>query len=184
VSFADPQGAVSDTTIPGLAGDTVVGVGTGGGYVAAGTDRGKVFGWRPGGEVTQLGTMDGAVISLAAFDGNVLALDDTRHARLFSKDGKSFSVSDASLPFGAAMSEDYAVWPQITGTLDVGVMPEGRRYRDLDLYVLSLNTGKVYSLETGTGQQGFPALSGRRLVWQDASGGGDDIRTIELPEGL
>jgi hypothetical protein len=32
------------------------------------------------------------------------------------------------------------------------------------------------------GQQGFPALSGDRLVWQETGLGGDDIFTVKLPE--
>ena len=34
------------------------------------------------------------------------------------------------------------------------------------------------------GQQGFPSLSGNRLVWQDAAFGGDDVLTTELPDDL
>ena len=49
---------------------------------------------------------------------------------------------------------------------------------------MSLNTGRIYDVLPGVGQQGFPALSGNRLVWQDAVFGGDDIFTAELPPGL
>ena len=55
---------------------------------------------------------------------------------------------------------------------------------DTDLYLYSLKTGTIYNLLDERGQQAFPAVSGDRLVWQDAVFGGDDIMTAELPPGL
>jgi hypothetical protein len=86
---------------------------------------------------------------------------------------------------GAAISDEYAVWPQGLGVVSGGVLgSHPAKSQDTDLYVLSLKTGKIFSLLQEPGQQGFPAISGRRLVWQDSALGGDDIRTIELPTGL
>ena len=183
VSFLDAGGSVTPATLPGLAGDTITSVATGGGHVAAATEGGKVFSWRPGGQPRQVGTMGSDVLSLAAYAGNVLAISSDFRARLFAASGQQFDVSDSAMFFlGAAVSADYAVWANATGMLDSGVAPD--TYNETDLFVLSLKTGKVYNLIPADGQQGFPALSGRRLVWQDAGAGSDDIRTFELPAGL
>ncbi len=53
----------------------------------------------------------------------------------------------------------------------------GGRMVDTDLYLYSFKTGNIYSLLEERGQQGFPAISGNRLVWQDGVFGGDDIMT-------
>jgi hypothetical protein len=184
VSFVAPEGTLVRATVPGLAGDKILAMGTGGGYVAIGTSTGKVFSWHPGsGEPVQVGTMPAAVTAMGAYGGNVLAIADSREARLFGTDGTALAVSKAAVYFGAAMSADYAVWTEATGELSTGVRPGGGAL-DTDLYVMSLATGKIYNLLSASGQQGFPSLSGRRLVWQDAVLGGDDIRTFELPAGL
>ena len=47
----------------GCGGDTITGLGTGAGVVGIGTDGGKVLVWQPGGQATQVGQLDGAVIS-------------------------------------------------------------------------------------------------------------------------
>jgi hypothetical protein len=44
--------------------------------------------------------------------------------------------------------------------------------------------GAVDSIVSERGQQGFPALSGPRLVWQDAGRGNDDISSALPPAGL
>jgi hypothetical protein len=184
LTFADPTGALTVTALPVTGGDTVSGVGTGGGHVAIGTEAGKVFGWRPGTEPVQLGTMSGAVITLASYAGNVLAIDDAGRARLFRDDGQAYTVSSNATLFGAAVSADYAVWAEARGPITAGVLPEGRGFPETDLFVLSLATGRIYDLLATDAQQGFPALSGRRVVWQDAALGGNDIMTAVLPEGL
>jgi hypothetical protein len=183
IAFADPTGAVTTTELPGLQGDTVSGMGTGGGYVAAGTDSGKVFSWQPGSAPVQVGSMTGAVLTLAAYGGNVLAIDTTLHAQLFTADGRVVTLSNRATPYGAAMNGDYAVWAELTGDISTGVLPGGGA-PDTDLYLASLKTGQTYEQVVGRGQQGFPALSGQRLVWQDAANGGNDIFTALLPEGL
>jgi Zn-dependent metalloprotease len=193
LSFVDPSGTVTTAQVPGLAGDTVISVGTGGGTVAAGTDGGKVFMWHPGGEVRQVATVTGAAATVAPYGDDVLAMgcsDTTRRyvaqctAKLFGSDGGAFTVSTNATPFGAAMSGDYVVWPEATGSLQAGVAGGASNYPETDLYVLSLETKKVYDLVPGGGQQGFPSISGHRLVWQDAAFGGDDIVTTVLPDGL
>ena len=55
---------------------------------------------------------------------------------------------------------------------------------DTDLYLYSFKTGKIYSPLEERGQQGFPSISGNRLVWQDGVFGGDDIMEVRLPSGL
>jgi Zn-dependent metalloprotease len=194
LSFVDAAGAVSTTDITGLNRDPVISVGTGGGSVAAGTKGGKVLLWKPGGAVTEVGTMSGAVASVAPYGDNLLAISciqeepgrsvPTCDAKLFTADGRSYEVSDSATVLGAAMSEEYAVWPEEVGKASAGVAPGGTIYPDTDLYLLSLKTGRIYDLLEEPGQQGFPSLSGNRLVWQDATFGGDDILTAELPPGL
>ena len=74
---------------------------------------------------------------------------------------------------------------EATRQIKSGVVPGGvSPYPDTDLFLLSLVTGKIYNLYDVPAQQGFPSLSGRRLVWQDASFGGDDVFTAALPGGL
>jgi Zn-dependent metalloprotease len=192
VSFVDPAGTVSNAKVP-LGGDTLVSVGTGGGTVAVGTQAGKVYRWQPGGAVTQIGTVPGTVISVAAHGGNVLAIGCTKQekalpicaAKLFAEDGRQYDVSSKATVLGSAMSADYAVWTEATGQAQGGVVPGGiSTYPETDLYVLSLRSGKIYNPFSASGQQGFPSISGRRLVWQDSVFGGDDIVTAVLPEGL
>jgi hypothetical protein len=57
-------------------------------------------------------------------------------------------------------------------------------FPDTELYLLSLGTGKIYNLFATPGQQGFPSISGRQLVWQDSILGGDDVFTAAVPGGL
>ena len=57
-------------------------------------------------------------------------------------------------------------------------------YPDTDLFLLSLGSGKIYDLHQVPAQQGFPSVSGRQLVWQDATYGGDDVFTAAIPGGL
>jgi hypothetical protein len=182
LSFLAPAGALTRASLPGLAGDAVTGIGTGGGWVAAGTAAGKVFAWQPGSAPTQVGTMPDRVLTLAAYDGNVLAIDAGFRAHLFTKDGRTMVVSKSAAPFGAAMSADYAVWTEAKEIIATGA-GAGIGYVETDLHLVSLGSGKIYSPVPAPGQQGFPALSGRRLVWQDAVLGGDDVFTTELPPG-
>ncbi|MDX6374433.1 MAG: hypothetical protein QOD98_3421 [Nocardioidaceae bacterium] len=184
VFFADANGQISQARVTGLKGDTLTGLGTGAGVVGIGTDGGKVFAWQPGGQVTQVGQLDGAVISVAAYAGNLVAVDDSGHTELFSSDGQSFQLSGNASPFGVTMNDNYVVWAEQKGALTAGVAGGASPFPETDLYLASLATGKIYDLVPEGGQQGFPSLSGNRLVWQDAAFGGDDVLTAEIPDGL
>jgi len=154
--------------------------------VAVGTTQGRILTWTPGsGGFKQVGTVASRVFDIATYGGNVLAVDSGHRTTWVRADGQQVSVTRNALPFGAAMSDEYAVWSEATGALQSDVVPDNSSsYSDTDLYVLSLATGKIYDVTTVEGQQGFPSISGRRLVWQDAAFGGDDIFTQVLPAGL
>ena len=184
VFFADTNGQVSQARVTGLSGDTLTGLGTGAGVVGIGTDGGQVLVWQPGGQVTQVGQLDGAVISVAAYGDSLVAVDDGGQAELFTADGQSFQLSGSAAPFGVTMTDKYVVWAEQTGALTAGVAGGASPFPDTDLYLASLATGKIYDLVPEGGQQGFPSLSGNRLVWQDAAFGGDDVLTAEVPDGL
>jgi hypothetical protein len=184
VSYVDPAGQVTTTEVPGLSGDTITGLGAGAGVVGIGTDGGQVLAWKPGSTPTPVGRLDGAVLSMAAANGNVVAVDDGGVAALFTADGQTFQLSGSAAPFGVAMNDRYVVWAENRGPIEAGVAGGVSRYPDTDLYLASLATGKVYNLVPGGGQQGFPSLSGNRLVWQDAAFGGDDVLTAEIPGDL
>jgi beta propeller repeat protein len=114
----------------------------------------------------------------------VLGVDDAGHATAFVPGGV-VELSDTAIPFGAAVNADYVVWTNAIGELGGGVArTEGASYPDTDLYLWSPGTGTVYDLLTERGQQGFPAVSGDRIVWQDSVFGGDDIFTATIPAGL
>ena len=184
VSYVDASGQVTKTQVTGLRGDTLTGLGTGAGVVGIGTDGGKVLVWQPGGQVAQVGQLDGAVISVSAYAGNLVAVDDGGHIELFTSDGQSFQLSGGASPFGVTMNDKYVVWAEETGALTAGVAGGDSPFPETDLYLASLATGKIYNLVPEGGQQGFPSLSGNRLVWQDAAFGGDDVLTAEIPDGL
>ena len=121
VAFADPAGQIATARVKGLKGDSITGLGTGGGSVAIGTDGGRVFSWQPGGEPTEVGRLDGAVICAAAYGGNVVALDDLGVTMLFTADGQAFQLSSAASPFGVTMNDRYVVWAESKGPLEAGV---------------------------------------------------------------
>jgi len=185
VKFADPAGQVSETEVTGLKGDLISTVSTGGGAVAVGTQQGKVLLWNPGqGGFRQVGQVGGMVLTLATYGGNVFVTDETQRSTLINAAGQVFDVTDHAIPFGAAMSDEYVVFVEATGPLAAGVAGGQSPFPDTDLYLLSLTSGKIYNLLETPGQQGFPSLSGRQLVWQDSVLGGDDIFTTALPGGL
>jgi hypothetical protein len=82
------------------------------------------------------------------------------------------------------MDSTYIVWAEKKGALTAGVAGGNSPFPETDLYLASLATGKIYDLVPEGGQQGFPSMSGDRLVWQDAAFGGDDVLTAEIPGGL
>ena len=184
--FVDPDGTVTELDLQEAGISSVTAVATGDGKVAIGTDSGRVYLWNPGnGKVSAVGETEGAVFSIATAGGRVLALDDEQFAVLFDGAGGSLQLADRAVPYGAALNGDYAVWPQSVGSLGGGVADNlGGGSVDTDLYLYSLKTGVIYDLLDERGQQAFPAISGDRLVWQDAVFGGDDIMTATLPPGL
>ena len=185
VKYVDRDGTVTPADVPGLQGDTVTAIGTGGGDVAVGTDQGKVFRWTPGsGGFTQVGQIDAAVISIATYGANVFTTDDAFRSTLFTSDGQVLAVSQKATPLGATMSSEYVVWAEATGAAEAGVAGGRSPYPETDLFLLSLSTGKIYNLHPAPAQQGFPSISGRQLVWQDATYGGNDVFTATVPGGL
>jgi hypothetical protein len=187
VKYVDSTGALFQTDLAGLLnGDTLTTIAAGGGAVALGSDQGKVFAWNPGsGDARQVGQLSGAILSAATYGGPVFAIDDTHRSVLFTADGQTLEVSGSATPFGAAMSGEYVVWAEATARIETPVVPGGTApYPETDLYLLSLGTGKIYDLHPAPAQQGFPSISGRQLVWQDATYGGDDVFTAVVPGGL
>ena len=186
VKYVDAGGTVTATGVSGLGGDTITTVAAGGGTVVVGTEQGKVFAWTPGrGEARQVGQLPDAILSAAAYAGSVFVIDERHRSVLITADGQTLDVTDNAAPFGAAMSSSYVVWAEATSPIRSEVVPGGTSpYPDTDLYLLSVSTGKIYDLHDVPAQQGFPSISGDRLVWQDATYGGDDVFTARLPGGL
>jgi Zn-dependent metalloprotease len=184
--FVSPAGEVTELDLAEAGISSVTAVGTGDGQVAIGTDAGRVYLWDPAdGSVAEVGSTPGAVFSIATGGGRVLALDSTQVAVLLDGEGGSTQLSESAVPYGAALNGDYAVWPDSVGALGGGIAEDdGGGSADTDLHLYSLETGTIYNLLRERGQQAFPAISGDRLVWQDAVYGGDDIMTAELPPGL
>ncbi|WP_395690867.1 M4 family metallopeptidase [Nocardioides sp.] len=184
VSYVDTRGRVTSTRLR-LGNDLVTAVGTGDGVVAVGTGNGSLLVGRPGGRFRQLDTMADTVMSVAASGGRVVAADLQGNAVLYPSSGSPATLSTRAMPFGVAMNDHYAVWPEVVGLLGGGAAKAAQaQAQDTDLYLVSFDTGKIYDLVDTRGQQGFPALSGNRLVWQDAVYGGDDILTATIPSGL
>lgn len=184
VSFVDPSGQVTTEDLPDLGGDNVTALGTGQGVVGLGTENGRVLRWEPGAGFEQLGQVSGTVFSVAAYGGRVLAVDDAGGATLFDSSGGTLQLSDAAGRFGAAINGDYAVWSESVGSLGGGVAEQIGGAVDTDLYLFSFETGTIYNLLDQTGQQGYPAISGDRIAWQDTVFGGNDVMTALLPSGL
>lgn len=185
VSYVDAGGSLSTAAYPGDDGDTVTSMGAGGGSVGIGTEQGKVYLWKPGSDPVQVGRLPGAVLSVAAYGDRVIAVSDANVASAFDASGTETKLSESAYPYGAAMGKEYAVWPEIVGSLGGAIAEsEGIQFPDTDLYLWSTTTGDVYNLLDERGQQGYPALSGNRLVWQDGVLGGDDVFTATIPSGL
>jgi Zn-dependent metalloprotease len=180
VAFVDPTGLVTRAALP--TGAPVTALSTDAGVVVYGNIDGEVYSWTPGSEPALLGTAAAQVTSVATNGGRVLVLDKTNAATVFGSSG-AIQVSSKAAPFGAAMNEDYAIWGEAVGELPEKVA-EGLSLPDTNLYLYSFETGTIYDVVSSSGQQGFPALSGNRVVWQDAVYGGNDIFTATLPSGL
>ena len=115
MKYVDPTGAMFETEVTGLQGDTITSISAGGGTVALGTDQGRVLVWNPGsGAARQVGQLQGAILSAATYGGPVFAIDDSHRSVLFTADGETLEVSRNATPFGAAMSGEYVVSSEAT----------------------------------------------------------------------
>ena len=181
--YVTPDGAITRTSLRPLRGAQVHAVGVGGGTVAVGAEDANLFRWVPGsGKLQPVGNMTTNVVSVAAFGDDLVAVDAAGVVATFDSEGFA-QLSDSALPYGVAINGEYAVWSEALGPLP-GRANEGGYYPDADLYGYSLSTGTTFSVMEVPGQQAAPALSGNRLVWQDAVLGGDDVFTATLPSGL
>lgn len=170
-------------------------IGSGGGRVAVASVQGAIVVWEPGSQPRLLTRLDQPIFSLAVHGDRILAVtgvhDDVGFLELGQallldiESGEVTLLSDNAVGFGAAISADYAVWAENTGELQGGVAQElGGEFPDSDLRMLRLATGRIYHVLARQGQQGFPALAGNRLVWQEGANGGDDVYTGIIPSGL
>jgi Zn-dependent metalloprotease len=189
VAFADPSGTVTKAGLGSLASETFVSIGTAGRVVVLGADDGRVVVWKVGSKPAAVGRLSGAVLAVATNGRKLLAVYLTAFpqgtATVMDISGANpVVVSQNVSAFGAAMSADYAVWSEVVGALEGGVARTAGVWPDTDIYVYGLTSGKTYSLGSDRGQQGYPSISGFRLVWQDAGNGGDDVRSTVLPAGL
>ena len=75
--------------------------------------------------------------------------------------------------------------PAATPLFEMAVVHQRLDFSDVaTLHHMLLRNGQIYDLLPLPGQQGYPALSGDRLVWQDSIHGDDDVFTATLPDGL
>jgi hypothetical protein len=194
--FLAPDGSVTSTAIPqGLfgPGESFASMGTGGGRIALGGDRGTVIIWKPGNEPRALPQrLPDAVIHVAV-DADVVAavvsevpLATLRTEIYVSTAGEQpRRVSQAALPFGVAVRGDYVVWPQTLPTeVIAGRVNKEGRYLENDLHLYSVKSKRTFRLLRQPGDQAYPAMSGNRLVWQDAILAGNNIFTANVPDGL
>lgn len=194
--FLGPDGRLTRATLPSGIG-TVLSVGTGGGTVALGTDSGLVVVWTPssGGppEVARLSFDAIVAVDVHGANGAAVVADLSNPMAqiaplelvLFdAARGDVASLSGGASFFGLTVSNDYAVWAEQVGILGGAVAETFGSLPDTNLHLYSFASGNTYQVLDQRGQQGFPAVSGYRLVWQDAVNGGDDVYTAVLPAGL
>jgi Zn-dependent metalloprotease len=201
INFVDASGKTTSVQLPQRAqGAYFAAIGTGGGTVAATFEAQGGVGlveWKVGNEPVVVETGQpiapmqvdayGDKVAMFAFDteGNyTIRLEDFGG-------GQPTVVSTRGTFFGLTMTKDYVVWVENAGALagPIGVELDASRgaknqYANTDLNLYSFGTGTSYSLVGRPGQQGYPDLSGNRLVWQDAGVAGDDVFTTEVPAGL
>jgi hypothetical protein len=194
VYFADLKGKITKVRVEDLQeapnrkakDEAITAVSTGNGTVGVGTSYGRILLWKPGASIVEVGKTNARVLVTATHGSRVMAIDADRRAELFEQHGKKpILLSDVATPYGATMDATYTVWVDEGAYLGGGVAEsEQVILNDTDLALYSSRTGKKYELLKQKGQQGFPALSGRTLVWQDTSQGGDDIRSGLIPSNL
>jgi Zn-dependent metalloprotease len=194
--FLAPDGTVTSAAIPAsLAGpdEGISTVATGGGMVALGGTRGTVILWEPGSAPRALPQRLPDYVIELALDGDVVAAAVLELPRVSSRaeiyviagEEQPRRVSEAAVPFGIAVEGQYVVWPEV---LDTEVIPgrvnEADGYLENDLHLHSVATKRTFRLLRQPGDQGYPAMSGNRLVWQDAILAGNNIFTANVPDGL
>ena len=193
IYFADSTGKVANVRIQDLQepnkrkAEAITAVSTGKGTVGIGTSYGRILLWKPGSAVREVGRTDARVLVTATRGSRVMAIDTEKTAQLFERNrtNKPILLSEKATPYGATMDGRYCVWIDEGPYLGGGVAEsEQVIYHDTSLTLYSSRTGKKYELLRQKGQQGFPALSGNTLVWQDTSQGGDDIRSGKIPGNL
>ena len=186
-STSTATGNVTQADVPGLRGDSVDSIATGGGSVAIGTDEGLVFRWTPAAAASrQLGQVE-----RRRAQHRDLRRHRVRHRRppRLGAVHRRRPDSGCQRP-GRAVRRDHvrastSCGPRPSTRIQTPARPGGTApYPETDLYLLSLATGKIYDLHPAPAQQGFPSISGRQLVWQDATFGGDDVFTAAVPGGL
>ncbi len=193
--FIAPDGAVTAAELP-HGNEEWISIGTGGGFVAAGSKQGTIVVWEVGSSPIVAAQGGSPVFAVDAFGPRAIATSDCRiendiptcNAYLLQGPGDTTVLSEAVAPFGATISAEHAVWTSVPGALG-GAVAEAERhaglvFSDSDLHMFSFATGVTYEIVARRGQQGFPELSGSRLVWQDTALGGDDIFTGLIPAGL
>jgi Zn-dependent metalloprotease len=189
VWFVDASGVVTTASLGGLSGEPFASIGTGGRTVVLGSGRGAVVVWTVGSAPRVLGRVDGPAVAVAVA-GDAVVVSSLPNFDLLATvwlfdltdpSGTSTVLSTTATPFGLAASGDLVVWPEGVGDLSGGVAQLlSVAPPDSDLFLYDLGTGIVRDLTPERGQQGYPALDGTHLAWQDASRGGDDIRGMDL----
>ena len=186
VGFVDAAGKVVRTRLPKLGGQQVTALGAGGGSIAFGTNGGQLWTARPGGKFAKFGSMGELVVSVDIYGDLVAAVDRGGEAAAAdTASGAVYKLSDGAAPLGVTVSASYVVWADRVGTLGGGVArSEGISAGDTDLMVFSPASGSTFPVRASRGQQGYPDLSGNRLVWQESGYGGDDVFSANLKPGL
>ena len=134
----------------------------------------------------QVGQVQGAVLSIATYGGNVFAIDDAAQLGAVHRRRADARRHQHAAPFGAAMSSEYVVWAEATGPIRGrrGAGRHSRRTRRPTSTCSRSAPARSTTCTRAPAQQGFPSISGRQLVWQDATFGGDDVFTAAVPGGL
>ena len=79
--------------------------------------------------------------------------------------------SDAAIPVGADLSNEYVVWTDF-------------RADSTDVYLFDLRTGEERALTSNPASQGNPAISGSTVVWTDLRSGDPDIYAMDVVTGV
>jgi hypothetical protein len=196
LSFLDPAGQVTTVAYPPTG--NAISIATGGRTVALGTGSGSVVVWRVGAEPTVVDLGGQSVVAVGAHGSRLVTVQaGTSYPGYFDATvqlrdldaGTVTTLSQNATGHGAAVSAGYALWTEVSGDLGgepaADMIEGGRAMPDTTLYLYSFATGITYDVLPGVpGQQGYPAIAGDRLVWQDSVVGADDIYTGLLPQGL